>query len=102
MTKCEDHQIHIFDIDARVTSTNQTRICDPYIDCSTSKEVSKLQKKSLEMKFFVFTIMAKSILLTRNWGLLRRKTVHGDWHNDSAWRSNSLFRLKSHFTGENL
>jgi len=46
--------------------------------------------------------MAKAILLTRNEGLLRRRTGYGDWCNNSAWRSSRMLAFWCHLRGENL
>ena len=50
----EDRQIRILLINVTVTSTNQTRTCEPYVNCSTSTEVLKLQKEVKGQCLFMF------------------------------------------------
>jgi len=58
--KHQDHQTHVLLGNARTAFKNQMRTSKIHVDCSTSTDVSKLQKEVKRLRLFVFIIMVKA------------------------------------------
>jgi len=87
------------------TSTRKPRLQikrGPVSPALTVQFQQKFQNFKKKLRYDIRIPNNGESLLTRNAGLLRRRTTHGGWRNGSTWRTSSLLGLRSHLTNGNL